>query len=112
MSSADYNLAYHGGGNRGYAIDTALTTVLGVEDFSLNASVIYPNPSKGSFKIQGKTALNKVTIYTLTGAMVKTIELEKNEENVDVNVADLKTGIYLIELQNDTDKSWKKVLVN
>ncbi len=113
MGTADYTLAYHGAGNRGYAIDTPLSTVLGVEDFSLNTSVIYPNPSsKGNFKIQSKTPLNKVTIYTLTGALVKTIEIVKNEENVDVNVADLKAGIYLIELQNDTDKSWKKVIVN
>lgn len=112
MGTADYTLAYHGAGNRGYAIDTPLSVVLGVEDFSLNASVIYPNPSKGNFKIQSKTPLNKVKIYTLTGTLVKTIEIENDGENVDVNVADLKTGVYLIELQNDIDKSWKKVIVN
>ena len=111
FGSASFTLAYHGASNRGVLLDTPLTT-LGVEDFSLNASKVSPNPSKGDFTIQTKTFLNKVNIYTQTGVFVKSIEVENNAENVDFNITGLQTGIYLVELVNDSQKSWKKVIVN
>lgn len=110
-SSASFVMSNHGGGNRGLSFDVPLTT-LGVEDFSLEASKLYPNPSKGEFSIQTKTYLNQVNIYTQTGAFVKTIFTENNEEVVNVEVNGLSTGIYLIELVNDNQKTWKKVIVN
>lgn len=110
-NSASFTLANHTPANRGVLVDTPLTT-LGVEDFSLNASKVFPNPSKGDFTIQTKTFLNKVNIYTQTGAFVKSIEVENGDENVDINIVGLQTGVYLLELVNDTQKSWKKVIVN
>lgn len=110
--SASMNVGSHGGNaSAGYAVNVPFTT-LGVEDFSLNASKVFPNPTNGNFTIKTKTFLNKVNIYTQTGAFVKTIELENNNENVDVNINGLQTGIYLLELINDSQKSWKKVIVN
>jgi len=108
-SSAGYGLANHGGGNRGVSVDIPLT--LGTEDFSLNASSIYPNPSDGNFTIIAKTNLSKVDVYTITGTFVKSIEVESSE-NKEINVSGLQTGVYLLELQNETEKSWKKVIVN
>ena len=42
-SSVGYGMNNHSGANRGYSIDVPLTT-LGIEDFSLNASSVFPNP--------------------------------------------------------------------
>jgi hypothetical protein len=95
--------------DRGYSIDTPLAT-LGTEDFSLNASQIYPNPSNGAFLIKTKTNLEKVNIYTQTGAFVRTIDV-KDGLDTEVNVTGLSTGIYLLELINGTNKGWKKVIV-
>ena len=111
FGSASFTLAYHGASNRDVLLNTPLTT-LGVEDFSLNASKLFPNPTKGDFTIQTKTFLNTVNIYTQTGAFVKSIEVENGDENVDINIVGLQTGVYLLELVNDTQKSWKKVIVN
>jgi Secretion system C-terminal sorting domain len=109
--TAVFTFNYHGGApNRGYAIGTPLTT-LGVEDFSLKASSIYPNPSNGTFRIQTKTALTKVNVYGQTGNFIKTIEVKDNSQDVEVNLKGVATGIYLLELQNETDKSWKKIVV-
>lgn len=111
FSSASFILSYHGASNRGVLLNTPLTT-LGVEDFSLKASKIFPNPTKGDFTIQTKTFLNRVNIYTQTGAFVKSIEVENGNEIVDITIVGLQTGVYLLELENDTQKSWKKVIVN
>lgn len=110
MGSATFSLAYHGGGNRAVLLDTPLTT-LGVEDFSLNSTQVFPNPSNGNFKVVSKTFLNKINVYTQTGALVKTIEVNSKENENEVSIAGLPTGVYLLELQNETEKSWKKVIV-
>lgn len=110
--SATMNIGSHGGSaSAGYAVNIPFTT-LGVEDFSLNASTVYPNPTKGDFTIQTKTILNTVNIYTQTGAFVKTIEVKNGEDMIDISIPGLQTGVYLVELINDSQKAWKKVIVN
>jgi len=109
--SGNFAVQYHGGSpNRGHVV-APLTVVLGVEDFSLNATQIYPNPSNGNFLVKTKTNLQTINIYTHTGALVKTINVEDASNAVEVNVSGLQTGVYLIELLNDTEKSWKKIIV-
>lgn len=110
--SVSYNLAYHGPVNRATAIDTTFTT-LGVDDFTLNATKIYPNPSKGIFTIESKTTLDKINVYSQTGVLVKTIDVADNSVgNFEVNLQSFQTGVYLLELQNATEKTWKKILID
>jgi hypothetical protein len=99
------------GGNASAAYASGTFTTLGSEDFSLNSSVIFPNPSNGEFSISTKTILNKVNIYSQTGALVKTIEVINNSNEAEVKVNGLTSGIYFIELLNDSEKSWKKIIV-
>lgn len=109
-SSASTSLANHGTSNRGFA--TGSFTILGTEDFSLNATSIFPNPSSGEFSIKTKTNLSKVNVYSQTGALVKTIEVTDESNEVELKVSGLQSGVYFLELQNDSEKSWKKVIVN
>ena len=110
FSSASFALAYHGGSNRGVLLNTA--TTLGVDKFSLDSAQLYPNPTEGDFTVKTTTSLTKVSIYTLTGVFVKAIEVENSEDNAEVNITGLQSGVYLIELQNETEKTWKKIIVN
>lgn len=110
-NSATYAVtSYHGGANRGYAANVA--TTLSLDKFSLNNAQVYPNPSNGDFNIKSETIITKVNVYTQTGAFVKTVEVENNADNAAININGLSTGVYLIELVNDTEKSWKKIIVN
>jgi len=110
MFSASFEMGFHGGANRGVLLNTPFTT-LGVEDFSLNTTQVFPNPCQGAFKITAKTPLKKVAIYSQTGALVKSIDTANLLSQKDVNVDGLQVGVYLIELQNETEKSWKKLIV-
>ncbi|MCZ8197153.1 MAG: T9SS type A sorting domain-containing protein [Flavobacterium sp.] len=103
-------LAYHG--NNPHSGIVLQRTQLGVEDFSLNASSVYPNPSNGTFTISSKTNMTEINVYSQTGALVKTIKVEDSSEKAEVIVNGLQAGVYLIELKNNAEKSWKKVIVN
>lgn len=108
--SAGYSLNNHGG-NRGYAIDVPLSATLGVDDFSLKTSSIYPNPSNGNFTIETKAGLDQINVYSLIGTLVETIDVKDTATTVEVSLKNLQTGIYLVELKNENDKSWKKIIV-
>jgi len=103
-------LGYHGG-NPHAAQTLTRSATLGATEFSLNATQIYPNPTKGDFLVKANTNLDTITIYTQTGAFVKKIQVNDASEVVEVNVKGLQSGVYLIELVNDTEKSWKKIIV-
>jgi hypothetical protein len=102
-------LGFHGKSRIG-ALPLSRTTTLGIEDFSLNAASISPVPSKGNFRIKSKTGINKIEIYSQTGALVKGINVDTSSNN-EVFVDGLSSGVYLMKLQNENDSSWKKVIV-
>lgn len=98
--------------NRGSATAT-FTATLGVEDVSFYDEVLlYPNPTSSEVFIKTKTNLSKVTIYSQTGTLLKTVNLNDNSNEIKVNVNDLPKALYIFELQNETEKTWKKVIVN
>lgn len=112
-SANNYALSNHGGGNRGYSVDVPLSATLGVDDFSLKTSSIYPNPSNGNFSVETKTGLDKITVYSQTGSLVETIDVkDKSNNTVEVSLKSLQKGLYLIELQNGSEKTWKKIILN
>jgi hypothetical protein len=107
--SPSFSMANHGTSNRAVSLDISL--VLDLDDFSLNASTVYPNPSNGNFTITTKTFLKSVDVYNINGALIKSYKVDNTSENVEFNITDLPSGVYLLELKNDTDKTWKKVII-
>ncbi len=102
-------LAYHG--SNPHAAQSLSRTALGLEDFSLKAAQIYPNPTTGEFVVKTKSHLEKINVYSLTGSLIKTFEVKDNSENVEVNINKMQTGVYLLELVNGKEKTWKKIIV-
>lgn len=108
-SAISASLQYHGT-NRSNAGNVALSS-LGLDDYTLNATQIYPNPSKGEFMVKTKTNLKKVNIYSQTGAFIKAFEVNNSNDSVEVNINGMQAGVYLIELVNEKEKTWKKIVV-
>jgi Secretion system C-terminal sorting domain len=109
-SNGSTSLGGHGG-NASASYATATFSLLGTQDFSLNATEVFPNPSNGSFTVKTKSGLDKINVYSQVGAFVKTINVNSLNAT-EVNLKDLSSGVYLIELKNANDNSWKKIIVN
>ncbi len=107
-STASYVFSGHGG-NRGMFPDVPFTT-LGLKDISLNGTVLFPNPSNGKFTIKSDAALHKISIYNNTGTLIRRLNVDQNGGE-EVTISGLSSGIYLIQLENGTQKSWKKMIV-
>ena len=104
-------LAYHGTTNvHGTNALTRFFT-LSLNEYSLKSSSVYPNPTKGSFVVKTNTSLDKISIYNQTGEIVKTINVDGQKEENEITISDLATGVYILELQNATEKSSKKIVV-
>jgi len=103
-------LGYHGS-NPHDAQDLSRSSSLGVGDISLNTTEIYPNPTKGEFVVKTKTNLEKINIYSQIGAFVKSIDVSNANNSVEVNINGVQAGVYLVELINDKEKSWKKIII-
>lgn len=73
--------------------------------------LIYPNPNNGSFKIMDKTqniTITSIKIINVFGAIVKTIQPVSIGQNVDIY--DLKPGIYLIYLTTSTSIIYRTII--
>ena len=78
-----------------------ITEVDGIEEISDNGIHIYPNPTSDYIFIENIEP-QQVTIYSLDGKIIKTVE----NANV-IDVRDLNKGIYLINI----DGAVKKIVI-
>ena len=84
--------------------------VLTISQFDLDKNIlVYPNPSIGEFNITISENLvgAKVTIYNVLGQKVKDFTLDALTTSQNVNA-----GIYLLEIEKDSDNITKKIVVN
>lgn len=82
-----------------------------VEDINANSTDvnIYPNPSKNYINIKSNDLINStLTITSLTGNKIKTIELITNLTSIDIS--NLNSGIYLISIKKDEQIYYKKFM--
>lgn len=80
---------------------------LEVPQFELSESVVvYPNPTESSILFKSKESLSnqKVAVYNTNGQLIaeKTIQSDNS-----VDLSNLASGIYLIQLSSESKKSFK-----
>ena len=68
----------------------------GVGEQSGSTTLIYPNPVNDKLNIEAREAIDNLEIYNLMGALVYSQKSCSNK--VEINTADLQSGIYFIRL--------------
>lgn len=83
---------------------------LSTAQFGLSGVNIYPNPvrSGGVVSFTGNFDNLQVNVYDVLGKQV----LSKRVTNNTLNIASLKTGVYLVQLSDNTSTTTKKLVIN
>ena len=71
--------------------------VLGLDLLDSNNYSLYPNPAKDIITLKSNSTISRVTIVSISGAVVKTNVDECNEAHI--NISDIKPGIYILRAQ-------------
>lgn len=67
---------------------------------------LYPNPTKGIISILSKRKFDKYIVYNQNGKIVLISSIENNS----IDISSLETGIYIIELANNTGTIRRKII--
>jgi hypothetical protein len=99
-TKADWNNGYAGGtsyqaGNPAsvdFAFNASITTITGVEEIISSDVNVFPNPTLDNLNITIEENIEQLSIYSINGRLVKTI----NENVKSINVSDLSEGMYVL----------------
>ena len=74
------------------------------------ATEIYPNPTTDKVAIVSYAVnINKVNMYNISGQLIKSENI--NSMKTNLNVSDLKKGIYILEIQSNETSIRRKLIV-
>ena len=86
---------------------------LSVDEFSIKNNVkIFPNPSQGVFTLQKSSNidLEDAKIYDINGRFIKSIDLSKMQLNKEIDLTNVASGIYFIEITTKNTKETLKLI--
>jgi Secretion system C-terminal sorting domain len=102
-------------GELGCGSKTALFSgTLGLDDFiSIDNVTVYPNPSKGTFKItKNENIVSSIKIFDTTAKLIKEVQADLNAMIINVDLSGLPIGNYFMEIANQDDKIVKKIIID
>lgn len=73
---------------------------LATKESELSQFSLAPNPVKNFLTVQNSAGITSVQIFDLSGKMVHE-QKNENAKSLNINMTNLKAGIYLIQLNND-----------
>ena len=118
-TAQDFQVALRNTANDGNATDANGTleidriifdnnATLNVEQFSANEISIYPNPAKNVVNISANSEIKMVRVLDIAGKLVLT---ENALSNNSINVSNLKTGVYILNvILANGNQSTKKLI--
>ncbi len=104
----------------GYGKIDAHKTMQAVESFdglesinNIDGITLYPNPSNGEFTLNiSDITINELKIYDLSGKLVYSDVIAKNNRKQNIDLSYLTSGIYILKLIGDKTALQSKLFVN
>ena len=71
-------------------------------------TTLFPNPVSNELNIDSKDNIKEVTVFNLTGQQL--FSKKGNSKTSKIDVSNLKSGIYIVEVKTDkTSKTYKVI---
>ncbi len=111
INKEDGNL-YAGTYGRGLWVSPLVPSVLGSQEFELTHTIrLYPNPVLDELIIFSPISIEgTISVFDMTGKLLKYLPAEKIEENLIINLSDLKAGVYFIKISSENGYLTKKFI--
>lgn len=93
--------------------ELTVESILGVDDNGLSDGIaIFPNPADSQVTISNATGiqLEKVAIYDVNGRLVNTIDLSDMQQEKTIDVSQLATGVYMLQIQSENESTVKRLV--
>ena len=74
------------------------TETASTEEFNTNDIILYPNPTTSKWTIESSRVINTLTLFNLLGQ--KVLEQTANNTKVSIDASNLKTGVYMLQINN------------
>lgn len=88
-------------------IEFELVTPLSINEFDLQNVLVYPNPSHGIFNIKSKFQNLEYKLVSLQGQVLEKGSVSQNK----VDFSKKAQGIYFLELFNEANRFFKKIVI-
>ncbi|NCC17976.1 MAG: T9SS type A sorting domain-containing protein [Bacteroidia bacterium] len=74
---------------------------------------LYPNPAKSitTLKVEGLEEVANVSLYDISGRMLKQLKLYPNQKELEIDLNNLSDGVYNIRIENNDFKKVKKLII-
>ncbi|WP_339614541.1 T9SS type A sorting domain-containing protein, partial [uncultured Winogradskyella sp.] len=90
-------------------------SALGVSDFTLSDAIsLYPNPATDVIKIKNISdlKLEGIRIYDINGRLVAHHKVRDTSNNQSINVSELASGIYMLQIYSNQANTIKRIIKN
>ena len=88
-------------GNYGFgAKDNFFSVTLGVDKFSTESIVLYPNPASSVITIKSQSLPDSYSLYNTLGQVLKQSQV-KSIVDLNINIESLSEGMYFMKLTKD-----------
>ncbi len=83
--------------------------IAGLEETEDADIAVYPNPARTTLTVEANETIRQIRLLDVSGQVIKLIEV--NALNHNINVEDLNTGIYFVEMLTAKGVVTKKVQI-
>lgn len=93
----------------GNDLEVEVTNVLSTNEVNISDFKVYPNPAKDEFRIESNNVnITSVSLYNLLG---KKVYSNNNWNNELINVSNINSGVYILNIRADNRSLNKKVII-
>lgn len=88
---------------------TFTTSTVGVENYELNMTEIYPNPTTGEFRVQNsELRIENVEVYDVYGKLITSVKVEDN--SIVIDLSDNASGVYFTRIFTEKGTITKRIV--
>lgn len=84
---------------------------LGINQNTPNSFVVFPNPTNNIVTVKSTNGIQNIALYDMNGRILQNIISDNNNEQ-SIDLSNLPSGIYMMEIKTDFGKSVEKIVKN